>query len=778
MCLSVKLCKKALSEKQLSLRDIEKVVLVGETTLIPCVQKILSDSEEGLGIPLECSIDPLTAVAQGAAIFAGTQPLPPDPDSVGSHQYVLELDYEPVGVEKVFDVYGKIKHPEEKDFSGFAIEFIEQGREAWRSGRIVVSAEGTFFTELHAFEGSINNYRIELFNVSGMLHEIDPQSINYSKIVLPPPPLIHSIGIALPNNEVDFWFEKGTPLPVRMTKGFKIAHEAKPWQTEPILGLPIIEGENRRRADRNMVVGFLNIPGNKISRTLPAGSEVEVTIEINESRIIKAAALIPDLGIEVEEVIRLGRESWDIEQLKEEFEREKERLNGLKEQVEAVDDFALFEALVRIEEENMMEELEKALAESRRDKDAPDKIKRRLLEVQEAIDEIEDKASWLLGPEEAEDEREKDGRGALLETENPSLDAELPGNTSLEELRASVLEGNADLNVIRNLAKADGANSLKCFVRDRVTLLGLGDDLRGNRWVVHPGKACVFVQVKLDNGGKEFLFDAATTLLWDNSGISAHPFGVIFLGDFEPENPIVVATGLAGARSVEGQDLRQYGLAAILPGHSTPSFIFINEKMYHLELVNEAVALRPAKATMSFTTDISIGTDIVHADRIHALDGWDTFSVPLNDSGIVAQRLLWEPEFTFDRSKGATLIVCRANHPDAPKGVTIDTNHIRAITRDGRSHNALGIMIWWTGPVERDLQGAQFMHGKLGLSSHGINKLFGGLSFAPRKDYTGPFSVSGRWASKLVLVFPHGIYGQVSSVELGEGFAATESTVD
>lgn len=65
-------CKAVLSEKNLSPSAIEKAILVGGPTLAPYFRHILADK---LGIPLDHSVDPLTTYAQGAAIFAGTQPL-------------------------------------------------------------------------------------------------------------------------------------------------------------------------------------------------------------------------------------------------------------------------------------------------------------------------------------------------------------------------------------------------------------------------------------------------------------------------------------------------------------------------------------------------------------------------------------------------------------------------------------------------------------------------------------------------------------------------------
>ncbi|MDP2950552.1 MAG: Hsp70 family protein [Chloroflexota bacterium] len=67
---SINICHRVLAEKRLDPGDIEKLILVGGPTLTPILREMLAQQ---LGIPPEFRLDPLTVVARGAAIFAGTQ---------------------------------------------------------------------------------------------------------------------------------------------------------------------------------------------------------------------------------------------------------------------------------------------------------------------------------------------------------------------------------------------------------------------------------------------------------------------------------------------------------------------------------------------------------------------------------------------------------------------------------------------------------------------------------------------------------------------------------
>jgi hypothetical protein len=94
---SAEICKHVLKEKNLGKDAVQKVILVGGPTLAPYFRELLGSS---LGIPLDHSVDPLTVVARGAAVFAGTQRFngrAATPVAVG--EYSIDLRHKPVGMD-------------------------------------------------------------------------------------------------------------------------------------------------------------------------------------------------------------------------------------------------------------------------------------------------------------------------------------------------------------------------------------------------------------------------------------------------------------------------------------------------------------------------------------------------------------------------------------------------------------------------------------------------------------------------------------------------------
>jgi molecular chaperone DnaK len=401
---SINICKKVLADKRLGTSSIEKIILVGGPTLMPYLRDMLSDKNDGLGIPLEFRVDPLTVVARGAAIFAGTQRLTVrKPPSVSEGQFAVELDYNPMGPDTEPLVGGKVVATQTKDFSGFTIEFINaSARPPWRSGKLGLGPDGAFVTNVWAEKGHPNTFEIELCDPTGRQIKTVPASFTYTVgLVIPNQPLIHSVGVATANNEMRWFLEKGTPLPARRRELFKTAFVVHQGRVGDVIRIPVMEGENPR-ADRNHKIGVLEVQAHEVKRDVPAGSDVEVTIDIDESRLVRVKAYVPILDEEYENVLKLGYEGTDPASVKKDFDHEKQRLNELRKKVEETRDPTAQGILNRIDRERMVHEVEGSLAAASADPDAAKKAANRLGDLKIALDEAEDAVEWPVLVADAE----------------------------------------------------------------------------------------------------------------------------------------------------------------------------------------------------------------------------------------------------------------------------------------------------------------------------------------------------------------------------------------
>lgn len=169
----------------------------------------------------------------------------------------------------------------------------------------------------------------------------------------------------------------------------KTAFKFKRGQIEDFLNIPIIEGQNRQ-ADRNRPIGSIKIFGNQIKRDVPAGSEVEITIEIDKSRLVRAKAYIPVVDEEFEGVFPMEKPIPNPNQLKENAEKEKQRLCEIRKKVSSTGDLKATQLLQKVDEERMEHEVESTLAASNIDPDAANKCENRIFDLRVAIDDIED----------------------------------------------------------------------------------------------------------------------------------------------------------------------------------------------------------------------------------------------------------------------------------------------------------------------------------------------------------------------------------------------------
>ena len=392
---SVNLCRKALAEANLTPGDIGKVLLVGGPTLSPYVRERLKD---GLDIEVDHSQDPLTVVARGAAIFAGTQRRPSVAGPVGPGKLTVALEYPPIGPDTDPLIVGRLSGAGE----GYRVEVVNpDAQPAWRSGQVPVGADGIFSLQVVAERGRRNTYRIEAVAPDGTAVPVSPDSFDYTVGAVETSPLLtNSIGVGLDGNTTEWVLNRGTPLPAHGRVRLRTTVEVRRATGGGMIRIPLLEGEHPR-ANRNRRVGMLELVAHQLPSDVPEGSEVQVRIDIDPSRLITARAYVPLLDEEFEEVVALRSETVEtVAQLRAAVDGELQRLARVRERQQKTASPVAEIALFRIDSENLEADLAGLLAAAEGDPDAAATCGRRLLDLRAAIDEVEDALEW---PEQARD---------------------------------------------------------------------------------------------------------------------------------------------------------------------------------------------------------------------------------------------------------------------------------------------------------------------------------------------------------------------------------------
>jgi len=364
---------------------VQGVIMVGGPTLTPFIRdRITNDT----GIEIETRIDPMTVVAQGAALFAGSV-LREKPTLVsvteGRDIIGLDLKYEPTSDDDDVPVGGRLA---EQPPPGLTIR-AERTDGGWSSGSVSVQ-DGTFVMTVALRPWQANTFTLRLFDATGLELAASPNQFTIRHgLVVDDPPLSRSLGVAVvdggADSKTEFLLKRGTRLPA---SAHRIFRTVRPIATRQPAGINIhvVEGEGRR-ADRNDHVGYVRLDGTNIARPLPVGSEVDISFRLDVSRRLSVEVFVPLLEhtsmLRVEDV---DRPIPDAEILECQLRAEEARLA----EVESVASIGEVPALVH--------EVRRALSDARAgDQDAAVQAQRRLREVQILLDAaVEDAGLPLL----------------------------------------------------------------------------------------------------------------------------------------------------------------------------------------------------------------------------------------------------------------------------------------------------------------------------------------------------------------------------------------------
>jgi molecular chaperone DnaK len=398
---TIDLCKTALKNANLTTNDIETILLVGGPTYMPIVRELLKSH---LGIRLDFSIDPMTVVARGAAIYASTIPLTksavkPDTENHSDSEAVLNLAYETVWSETSPLVAGKI---ERKPAGIQTIEVSIQSESGhWNSGWIPVK-NGYFEINVHLLENKTNKFWIYLRDEKGNDITPNPDSITIRHgLTLSEPPLPHTIGAEIVNNdgkkEIDVVFGRSTPLPAFKNVIYKARKTLVPGQNDDYLAIKIWEGENLTDPEANNIVGALKIRSEEIRRPIAEGSEIEISIEISASRLLKVQAFVPLINQHFQERVYIPKENEDlvVEKVKgidKEIDEHFKRIVSLNELVqEENEDSDIKKELsdIRVKLEELAKEKENYEVKNAADPDNAKRVVQKSKEIRGNISRIE-----------------------------------------------------------------------------------------------------------------------------------------------------------------------------------------------------------------------------------------------------------------------------------------------------------------------------------------------------------------------------------------------------
>jgi len=312
----LRLVDEALAGARVAGADLDRVLLVGGPTQMPCVREALAAH---LGARVDSSLDPVTAVARGAALYASTVELEPATAAATPEvapapapapgALTARLAFDPVSSSAEARVAGVLGGAAE----GARLEVnIEAEGGGWASGW--QAAEGGFFeTRLRLAEGMLNSFRLSVRDEAGRPLAVEPNEFQVRHgLALGAPPLPHTISIEVARAggraELSPVFPRRTLLPAERTVTYRAAHTLRPSEPETSLAVKLWEGEALTDPQANTWVGNLHVRAEDVRRPVPEGAEVELRLKVDASRLITVEVFIPHLDQHFSERVFIPQE--------------------------------------------------------------------------------------------------------------------------------------------------------------------------------------------------------------------------------------------------------------------------------------------------------------------------------------------------------------------------------------------------------------------------------------------------------------------------------------
>lgn len=294
----MRLTDEALAGARIKGSDLDRVLLVGGPTQMPYVRDAI---QAHVGARVDSTLDPMTVVARGAAAYASTversasaQDLKAEP-SAGALS--VRLAFDPVSAEASTRVAGKLSG---RDATAQLEVKVDAEGGVWTSGWQPVG-DAFFETTVVLQEGRLNRFTLSLRDSKGRALSVEPAEFQIRHgLSLDAPPLPHTISVELAHAdgrvELSPVFPRRTLLPAERTVTYRAAHTLRPSEPDTSLAIKLWEGEALSDPQANSWVGNMHVRSDAVRRPIPEGSELQLHIKVDASRLITVEVFVPHLN--------------------------------------------------------------------------------------------------------------------------------------------------------------------------------------------------------------------------------------------------------------------------------------------------------------------------------------------------------------------------------------------------------------------------------------------------------------------------------------------------
>ena len=346
---TIEMSQAILERNAISAADLSYVLMVGGSTYIPYVRSRVG---ERLGANVNTNIDPTTAVAVGAAFYAGTQRTKVAKEAVDSEK-PAELT--------VKTAYQKSTQEEEEYFTAkfegswktLSYRIIRQDG-GYDSGLKPLKAQISEYLPL--LKDSFNIFQLKIIDALG--NEVQTNAgeiaISQGRYSVAGQPLPNDICLEVDDFEMgstalELVFPKNAILPLKKTLTKHVTRTISKGSNKR-LTINVLEGPVSALPAANQPIGFISISGKELDRDLLKGSDIEVELEMSESRDLKITVYLLMTDQEFENVFTPSERHVSVYRLLEELELLAEKLAKEIDEAQDLENYETARELLNIEQ--------------------------------------------------------------------------------------------------------------------------------------------------------------------------------------------------------------------------------------------------------------------------------------------------------------------------------------------------------------------------------------------------------------------------------------------
>jgi molecular chaperone DnaK len=357
---AIDVSKELLKRNNLKGSDIGALILVGGPTYSPILRRML---KEQITDKVDTSVDPMTVVAKGAALFASTISISEEEKDKTRDKTKIQIEpnFETTTVDlKELGNLIILKDKTNGEIPEKVFADVVRFDNGWSSGKIQISDTRKTMVEVYLLENQPNPFNTNLYDEFG--NKLDSQGGNFTIIqgiggvgnmtILP----YHlGIGKFFHTEGKDLFMpvkglEKNKPIKNGITgviNGLKTRSAIRPGMIKDIIRIPIYQGDFNAEGTNPVLNNFITeviITGESLPALLPEGSDVDITIKVDRSQLMKFSAYFPllnhteELEIEIKQTEPPTEELLIKEISKAKRTAQKVNANDVSEKLEALEE--------------------------------------------------------------------------------------------------------------------------------------------------------------------------------------------------------------------------------------------------------------------------------------------------------------------------------------------------------------------------------------------------------------------------------------------------------